>query len=741
MADSLDYDTVLASQPASFWEDCPYDANLTVLLRMYLAKITEVDQRVFLAERLQLDRKGRRTLHLEIPELLHQRLSQAIVTGDLLPVPLSEELQRVPVDTWLFLVKKSRNYFYQPTLKIDKENAHRFVTNPEPTPRIRDDKKTCSIHAWFQEEESISCTMPNHDYIVLPYANHLQTHAAYVMDKEKLHADTDPSFESETAQFTSRRFFSSEIQESAPDLGHCDHDRLDHEDGTVQHQRTEYRYGNCLLGKKGEAPEHQSIASYSWFNKVWKNHEDLRRRFRVRSWMPFSICTKCSNYSTRLQQTRCQKKKKKINQKKRKHLKFVKRERAAYEYWRQLAKEQPSECLSLIVDAADAQRFSLPHFAQTNHASAAAWKMRMHIMGVISHGRQSYLYTCPSHIAQGNNVTIQAIKEVLVDTRNKEGRLPPVLHVQLDNTTKQCKGKFLMAYLADLVDKGVFREVHVGFLPVGHTHEDIDQLFSRISVNLRVNNAVSRHALGKAMRSSFIKYGKRPIVKHWNSVANISDYLTELGCLSELKKITKYHAFRFVKTEGKLAVQGRTWPGSPRQSTTDYWRGLSGETVSTPIYKESAVSRPDILADMALIPPSQFATRTHSEEKFEKELQKKRDRGFGVLVEEFPHLFCQDDIDDLHELLSMEEGVTSESPIPFDWTHEDLQALYEPAEGALGLDGEEIDCTVENHDVDTDMDDDTSDEDFEVELSTGKYYISRPNIGEFCEFLCFDYVF
>ena len=732
MSDSLDYDKVLVSQPASFWEDCSYDVNLTVLLRMYLAKITEVDQRVFLAERLQLDSKGRRSLYLELPELLHKRLSESIVSGNLLPTPLSEELQRVPVDQWLFLVKKSRNYLYQPTLKIDKENTHRFVTNPEPTPRIRDNKKTCSIHAWFQEEESISCPMPNHDYIVLPYANHLQTHAAYVMDKEKLHAATDPSFESTTAQFTSRSFFSSEIQESQRDLGHCD-DRL--EDGAVLDQQ-KYRYGNCLLGKKGEAPEHESIASYSWFNKVWKNHDDLRRKFRVRSWMPFSKCTRCSKYATLLQQTQCSNKKKKINQKKRKHLHFVKRERGAYEYWRQRAKEQPSECLSLIVDAADAQRFSLPHFAQTNHASAAAWKMRMHIMGVISHGRQSYLYTCPSHIAQGNNVSIQAIKEVLVDTRNREGRLPPVLHVQLDNTTKQCKGKFLMAFLADLVDKGVFREVHVGFLPVGHTHEDIDQIFSRISVYLRVNNAVSRHALERAMRSSFVKYGKRPIVKHWDSVANISDYLTELGCLRPLKKITKYHAFRFVETEGKLAVQGRTWPGSPRQSSTDYWRGLSGETVSTPIYKENVVSRPDILGDMALIPPSQLATRTHCEEKYEREIQKKRDKGFNFLVDEFPHLFHQEDIDDLNELLRMEEEVTSESPIPFDWTREDLQGLYKPAEGSLVLNEEEIDCTGENQDEETGGDIDVdSEDDFGVELSTGKYYISRPNIGELCEFL------
>jgi hypothetical protein len=48
--------------------------------------------------------------------------------------------------------------------------------------------------------------------------------------------------------------------------------------------------------------------------------------------------------------------------------------------------------------------------------------------------------------------------------------------LQLDNTCKQNKARFLMAFLGDLVSRGIFREIYVSFLPVGHTHEDIDQV-------------------------------------------------------------------------------------------------------------------------------------------------------------------------------------------------------------------------------------------------------------------------
>jgi len=43
----------------------------------------------------------------------------------------------------------------------------------------------------------------------------------------------------------------------------------------------------------------------------------------------------------------------------------------------------------------------------------------------------------------------------------------------------------VFAFLKSLIDCGMFEHVYLNFFPVGHTHCDIDQLFSRIAIWMR----------------------------------------------------------------------------------------------------------------------------------------------------------------------------------------------------------------------------------------------------------------
>ena len=148
------------------------------------------------------------------------------------------------------------------------------------------------------------------------------------------------------------------------------------------------------------------------------------------------------------------------------------------------ARRPPKMFLSIIIDGADQSKHDMPHFKDIAHLISEIRRIKMHLYGALVHGRGAYAFTIPDHEPQGHNTTIQVLHHILCNLA-KKGPLPKVLKLQVDNTTKQNKGQYLYGYLDLLVEYGVFESVEVSFLPVGHTHEDIDQFFSRISVWLR----------------------------------------------------------------------------------------------------------------------------------------------------------------------------------------------------------------------------------------------------------------
>jgi len=66
--------------------------------------------------------------------------------------------------------------------------------------------------------------------------------------------------------------------------------------------------------------------------------------------------------------------------------------------------------------------------------------------------------------------------------------LPRKLLLQMDNCVKDNKNHHLLAFLSLLTTQEVFKEVQLGFLVVGHTHENIDGSFGYLSKTLKEQN-------------------------------------------------------------------------------------------------------------------------------------------------------------------------------------------------------------------------------------------------------------
>ena len=105
-------------------------------------------------------------------------------------------------------------------------------------------------------------------------------------------------------------------------------------------------------------------------------------------------------------------------------------------------------------------------------------------------------YHAPENVAHDPNLTIEVIQRTIKRLEAKRGgKLPRTLFLQLDNCTRENKNTAVMAYLSWLVERGVFDKIEVSFLPVGHTHNECDQVGSRYSIGVRHTTIGTREAM------------------------------------------------------------------------------------------------------------------------------------------------------------------------------------------------------------------------------------------------------
>jgi hypothetical protein len=177
--------------------------------------------------------------------------------------------------------------------------------------------------------------------------------------------------------------------------------------------------------------------------------------------LKFARCDTCCHLHDRITATRDMVEKEALHEETRYHLENIEARRAFYFLRRELAQTNPHQYMSLVVDSMDSTTTDV------------------HIIGAISHGRRCRAFMFVA--SRRTNVTIEIVHRVVLATLEAEGALPPVLHLQLDNTVVKPKSRWLVDYLSLLVSHGVFEQVTLSYLPVGHTIDEIDQLFSLVA--------------------------------------------------------------------------------------------------------------------------------------------------------------------------------------------------------------------------------------------------------------------
>jgi hypothetical protein len=96
--------------------------------------------------------------------------------------------------------------------------------------------------------------------------------------------------------------------------------------------------------------------------------------------------------------------------------------------------------------------------------------VKAHLTGLKSADGHVSFYWNWDNIAKDGNLVPHILLDYIDHLMQSRGCVPPVLYLQLDNTCRENKNKFVMAFLSYLVYLGIFRKIKVNFLLVGHTH-------------------------------------------------------------------------------------------------------------------------------------------------------------------------------------------------------------------------------------------------------------------------------
>ncbi len=139
----------------------------------------------------------------------------------------------------------------------------------------------------------------------------------------------------------------------------------------------------------------------------------------------------------------------------------------------------------------------------------------------------------------------------------------------MDNYVKDNQNRHLLGFLSLLMARDVFKEVKLGFLVVGHTHEDIDGCFGYLLEKLREEN---NYILTNLMRTFMISQEKLFIPQLIQEIPNFKSWV--VGYLKNGPEMLvghiDIHLFNFfVDSYGWLVMQYKVSPTNLMWSPID----------------------------------------------------------------------------------------------------------------------------------------------------------------------------
>lgn len=218
-------------------------------------------------------------------------------------------------------------------------------------------------------------------------------------------------------------------------------------------------------------PEFQCTFRYFW--AIWK--EDWSHKLRFRARQHHAVCSVCTAHKLIIKQLGGD-----ANQRNQQMLQLQQHRRAQFAdrrvYWSIRAEALLGGCwIVLICDGMDQAKFAYPRCLDSMQSKMLepCQRPRLHVNACLLHGRSTHVAISRADMPKSTNVTIELIAIALTRLASQGLDLSQChIHLQLDNTSSCNKNVQLLRWCSFLTSMKTVKEIRVGFLRSGHTHED-----------------------------------------------------------------------------------------------------------------------------------------------------------------------------------------------------------------------------------------------------------------------------
>ena len=111
----------------------------------------------------------------------------------------------------------------------------------------------------------------------------------------------------------------------------------------------------------------------------------------------------------------------------------------------------------------DQAKTNLPNTKHIAKSTSALWRLRTHVTGVLvhtraPHGKLAFAYVDLLQFPHDSNLTLTLLLQTIVKCCQNQD-LSESLYIQMDNTSRENKNRYVLAFCALLVTLKIFKKV------------------------------------------------------------------------------------------------------------------------------------------------------------------------------------------------------------------------------------------------------------------------------------------